>query len=89
LFKWPASSCTALPSPDTSPSALPACLLQVAYQQRVMGADADDRVAVNFFGDGTCNVGACLSGVEQGAELGAVSASRGRQAAAGCNGRWA
>jgi hypothetical protein len=41
------------------PSAcLPAPLVQVAYQQRVMGADADDRVAVNFFGDGTCNVGA-------------------------------
>ena len=33
---------------------------QIAYQQRVMGADADDRVSVNFFGDGTCNVGACV-----------------------------
>ena len=32
---------------------------QVAYSQRVLGNEQDDRVSVNFFGDGTCNVGAC------------------------------
>ena len=31
---------------------------QIAYNQRVLGNEQDDRVAVNFFGDGTCNVGA-------------------------------
>jgi pyruvate dehydrogenase E1 component alpha subunit len=31
---------------------------QVAYSQRVLGNESDDRVSVNFFGDGTCNVGA-------------------------------
>lgn len=33
---------------------------QIAYSQRVLGNDQDDRVSVNFFGDGTCNVGAFL-----------------------------
>ena len=32
---------------------------QIAYNQRVLGNEQDDRVSVNFFGDGTCNVGAC------------------------------
>lgn len=31
---------------------------QIAYSQRVLGNEQDDRVSVNFFGDGTCNVGA-------------------------------
>jgi pyruvate dehydrogenase E1 component alpha subunit len=30
---------------------------QIAYSQRVLGNEQDDRVSVNFFGDGTCNVG--------------------------------
>lgn len=30
---------------------------QIAYNQRVLGNEQDDRVSVNFFGDGTCNVG--------------------------------
>lgn len=30
---------------------------QVAYKKRVLGDDNADQVAVNFFGDGTCNVG--------------------------------
>eukprot|EP00887_Chlorella_sp_A99_P006925 scaffold2.g6925.t1 len=30
---------------------------QIAYHQRVLKNEADDRVSVNFFGDGTCNVG--------------------------------
>lgn len=30
---------------------------QVAYKKRVLGDDSADQVAVNFFGDGTCNVG--------------------------------
>jgi hypothetical protein len=25
--------------------------------QRVLGNESDDRVSINFFGDGTCNVG--------------------------------
>lgn len=33
---------------------------QIAYSQRVLGNESDNRVAVNFFGDGTCNVGACV-----------------------------
>lgn len=30
---------------------------QIAYNQRVMHDETDERVSVNFFGDGTCNVG--------------------------------
>jgi pyruvate dehydrogenase E1 component alpha subunit len=30
---------------------------QVAYRRRVLGDESADQVAVNFFGDGTCNVG--------------------------------
>lgn len=30
---------------------------QAAYKKRVLGDDSADQVAVNFFGDGTCNVG--------------------------------
>lgn len=29
----------------------------IAYRRRVLGDDGADQVAVNFFGDGTCNVG--------------------------------
>lgn len=30
---------------------------QIAYKKRVLNDDSADQVAVNFFGDGTCNVG--------------------------------
>lgn len=48
---------------------------QIAYNQRVLGNEADDRVSVNFFGDGTCNVGAWPCYARAGAGRSALAAA--------------